>query len=114
MEKISHRYNFDGLEIEVPLKKRDGENGYIEDYSNIIDYPQFSPLGHPVILSFYEPCRFFKGQFEDCSDCPHFKRAEANHFTLLGICTNEKCVSTVLKNYSRKENYYENSQDENN
>ncbi len=114
MEKESHQYIFDGLKIEVPLKKRDGEDGYIEDYSKLIDYPQFTPSGHPVILSFYEPCGVFKGQFEDCSDCPYFKRAEANHFTLLGICTNEKCVSTVLKNHSRKENNYENSQTENN
>ncbi len=89
MEKIVHWYNLDGLELKIPLKKRRGEQGYIEDYSDLIDNPRYTPLGNPVIFTHSEPCEVSQGNFSDCADCEFFKKANVEHFTLLGICTHE-------------------------
>ncbi len=89
MEKKVHHYNLEGLEINLPIKKRKGECGYIEDYSDLIDNPRHTPLGHPVILTNNEACELFEEEFGDCADCEFFKKAEASHFTLIGICTHQ-------------------------
>ncbi len=89
MEKKFHCYNLEGLELKIPLKKREGDLGYIEDIGDLIDNPKYTPLGHPVILTFFDPCELFEGQFEDCVDCAFFKGIQTDHFSNIGICTHE-------------------------
>ncbi len=93
MEKKFHYYNLEGLELKIPLKKREGDLGYIEDISDLIDNPKYTPLGHPVIFTFFDPCKPFEGQFDECIDCQYFKKAQTEHFSNLGICIHEamKC-----------------------
>ncbi len=89
MEKNVHRYVLEGLELEIPLKLAKNTNTYIEDCSELINHPKYTPSGHPVILTHYEPCELFAGEISDCADCGFFKSADAVHFTLIGICTHQ-------------------------
>ncbi len=89
MENKIHKYILDGLELTIPLKARKGEDGFIEDYSDLIDHPLHTPSGHPIIFTYNEPCEEFAGQITDCVDCPYFQKPTTIHFTLIGICTHE-------------------------
>ncbi len=92
MEKKVHHYNFEGLEFDIPLKWFDLQERYIEDYSVFMDEPQkYTPLGHPVIFTYADPCEEFADKITDCVDCPNFKKAEvgegidlSNKITLMG------------------------------
>ncbi len=89
MDTNVHHYDLEGLAIDIPLKKRKDTCGYIEDCSDLIDNPKYTPLGHPVILTNNEACELFEKEFEDCADCKFFQKAKTEHFTLIGICTHQ-------------------------
>ncbi len=99
MEKQYRHYSIEGLEFDVPLRKLKGHTNFSECHDALISHTKYTPLGHPVILSWDWVCKFFDklpSCLEDnirrceCSDCKYFVRAEADQPTLIGICTKEE------------------------
>ncbi len=100
MEKEFHRYNLEGLELKIPLRKRKGRTDYSENLNDLFDNPKVTPLGHRVIVSWDWVCEHFKKlpsceakdpKSCECSDCEYFARAESEtgFETQIGICTHE-------------------------
>ena len=54
-------------------------------YPDLIDEPQYTDCGHPIVTQMQDACRHYKGHGDtecDCSQCAHFEKAE----DLFGIC----------------------------
>ncbi len=104
MEKKFHHYNLEGLELEVPMHKRESRTEYSENLNFLFSRQLYTPLGSPVIVCWGWICEHFdkspsctKENLKncECSDCKYFVRAESDvgYETQIGICTHEsmKC-----------------------
>ncbi len=92
----NRRYEIDGRVLEIPLIYDEVQDIWLEDYSEIIDTPQRTPLGYPIIICADDACRFAAPGIQDCGSCPHY--APAGEHTWFGSCRNHLRQEPIQSN----------------
>lgn len=90
-----HRYEIEGMFLEIPMCWDEHARQFVEDYGNIIGYPVFTSTGRPILLTIEDACshaRLKPGIYKDCGSCSYFHQTPGS---LLGVCHNKKMRSGI-------------------
>ena len=83
------RHNIEGAILEVPLVYDRQTDQFIEEYSDLIEEPVYTPAGERVLLTIEDACPYGQQNPDgmgDCGSCVYYRQAPG---TLLGVCGNQ-------------------------
>ena len=87
MEKY-RRYEFEGIELEIPLRYDALSHMYIEEYPDFVQNPVYTPEGCPVLFSGEDACSAGRADdgaaCSDCGSCRFYRPADER--TWIGVC----------------------------
>lgn len=92
MDRKANLYKIGSKYLEIPLIWDEYSQRYLEDYSDFIAHPVYTPEGCPILLTIEDACIYAEPAEDeteciDCGSCRYYKQTSG---TLLVVCNHEK------------------------
>ncbi len=86
------QYEFEGVNLRIPLRYDERSGIYIEDYPDFTENPIWTSAGNPVMFAGEDACsdalEASPGGCPDCGSCVYYHSADKHSW--IGVCTLEK------------------------
>ncbi len=87
MEQFRH-YDYEGVNLDVPLRYDPGAGIYIEEYPDFVENPTWTRDGRPMVFAGEDACpdaqEATPGGCPDCGSCRFYSPAGVH--TWIGVC----------------------------